>query len=96
MFRTVPLSIIRSFSLYTQQWYMSYRFADSLRAGSGCFVYKNMVKTDRVLLNMVLNVPLLVDYVGIKYVMSSVFVLLVVPRFRGNLLGSEFRFTQDM
>jgi hypothetical protein len=34
MFRTVPLSIIRSFSLYIQQWYMSYRFADSLRAGS--------------------------------------------------------------
>jgi len=29
MFRTVTLSIIRSFSLYTQQWYMSYRFADS-------------------------------------------------------------------
>jgi len=25
MFRTVPLSIIRSSSLYTQQWYMSYR-----------------------------------------------------------------------
>ena len=34
MFRTVPPSII-SFSLYTQQWHMSYRFADSLRAGSG-------------------------------------------------------------
>jgi len=31
MFRTVPLSIISSFSLYTIQWYMSY----SLRAGSG-------------------------------------------------------------
>ena len=31
MFRTVPLSIIRSSSLYTQEWYMSY----SLRAGSG-------------------------------------------------------------
>jgi len=31
MFRTVPLSIIRSFSLYTQKWYMSY----SLRAGPG-------------------------------------------------------------
>ena len=29
MFRKVPLSIFRSFSLYTQQWYMSYRFADS-------------------------------------------------------------------
>jgi len=26
MFQTVPLSIIRSFSLYTQQLYMSYRF----------------------------------------------------------------------
>jgi len=35
MFWTVPLSVIRSFSLCTQQWYMSYRFADSLRAGSG-------------------------------------------------------------
>ena len=35
MFRTVPLSLTKSFSLYTQQWYMSYRFADSLRAGSG-------------------------------------------------------------
>jgi hypothetical protein len=35
MFQTVPLSIIRSTSLYTQQWYMSHRFADSLRAGSG-------------------------------------------------------------
>jgi len=29
MFRTVPLSTISSFSLYTQQWYMSYRFADT-------------------------------------------------------------------
>jgi len=35
MFRTVPLSIIKSFSLYSQQWYMSYRFAGTLRAGSG-------------------------------------------------------------
>ena len=36
MFRTVPLSIIRRFSLHTQQWYMSYRFAaDSCPAGSG-------------------------------------------------------------
>jgi len=35
MFRKVPLSIVRSFSLYTQQWYTSYRFVDSLRAGSG-------------------------------------------------------------
>jgi len=35
MFRTVPLTIIRSSSLHTQQWYMSYKFADSLREGSG-------------------------------------------------------------
>jgi len=35
MFWTVPLSIISSFSLYKQQWYMSYKFADSFRAGSG-------------------------------------------------------------
>jgi hypothetical protein len=34
MFRRVPLSIVRSFSLYTQQWYMSYNLADSLRAVS--------------------------------------------------------------
>jgi len=32
MFRTVSQPIIRSFSLYTQHWYMSYRFADTLRA----------------------------------------------------------------
>ena len=36
MFQTVPLSIIRSFSLYTQQWYVSYRFPDSLWAGWAC------------------------------------------------------------
>jgi len=38
MFRTVPLSIIRSSSLYTQQWYKSYRFADSLQAGSSILI----------------------------------------------------------
>jgi len=32
IFQTVLLSIIRSFSLYTQQCYTSQRFADSLRA----------------------------------------------------------------
>jgi hypothetical protein len=35
MFRTVPPSIIRRFSLYTQQWYMSYRFVVSFRAAAG-------------------------------------------------------------
>jgi hypothetical protein len=38
MFQTVPLSIIRSYSLHTQQWYMSYRFVGSLQAGSGCSI----------------------------------------------------------
>jgi hypothetical protein len=39
MFRTVPLSIIRStHSLYTQQWYMSYRFVDSSRAGCSILI----------------------------------------------------------
>ena len=35
MFRTVPLSIIRSFSQYTQQWYMSANLYDMYR----CCVY---------------------------------------------------------
>jgi hypothetical protein len=35
MFRTVTPSIIRSYSLYTQQWCMSHRFVDSFWAGSG-------------------------------------------------------------
>jgi len=35
MFRTIPLSIITSFSLYTREWYMPYKFVDCLRAGSG-------------------------------------------------------------
>ena len=56
MFRTVPLSIIGSFSLYTQEWYMPYRFADSLRAGSGrsvmillvsCMTYTIAVCTEK-------------------------------------------------
>jgi len=35
MFRTFPLSIIRSFTMYTQELYMSYSFAGNLQAGSG-------------------------------------------------------------
>jgi len=34
MFRTVPLPIISSFSLYTQQWYMSYSL--QLQLASSC------------------------------------------------------------
>jgi len=44
VFRTV-LSIIRSFSLYTQEWYMSYRFADIYH----CCVYsEKLLMMDRV------------------------------------------------
>ena len=43
MFRTVPLSIIRSFSLYTQQWYKSYRFPDSCQ--QTCMSYTTAVCT---------------------------------------------------
>jgi len=35
VFRTVSLSIIRSLALYTLQWYMSHKSADSLLAGLG-------------------------------------------------------------
>ena len=47
VFRTVPLSIIRSFSLYTQQWYMSNRYADSLLASCQhtCLTYTIAVCT---------------------------------------------------
>jgi hypothetical protein len=50
MFQTAPLSIIRSFSLYTQQWYMSYRLADSLLANDiyHCCVYsEKLLMMDR-------------------------------------------------
>jgi len=40
MFQTVPLFVIRSFSLYTQQWYMLYRFADSLHIPLLCVQWK--------------------------------------------------------
>jgi hypothetical protein len=33
MFGRVSLSIIRSYALYTQQWYVSYGFVDIFRAG---------------------------------------------------------------
>jgi len=52
MFRTVLLSIIRGFSLYTQQWYMSYRFADTLRAGSANLydIYHCCVYSEKLLM----------------------------------------------
>ena len=44
MFRTVPLFIIRSFSLYTQQWYMSANLYDIHH----CYVYsEKLLMMDR-------------------------------------------------
>jgi hypothetical protein len=50
MFRTVPLSIIRSYSLYTPQWCMSNRFGDSFRTllESCCMTYTIAVCTRTV------------------------------------------------
>ena len=50
MFRTVPLSIIRSFSLYTQQRYMSYRFADSLLSANLYDIYHCCVYSEKLLM----------------------------------------------
>jgi len=50
VFRTVPLSIIRSFSLYTQQWYMSYRFADNLLSADLYDIYHCYVYSEKLLL----------------------------------------------
>jgi len=49
MFRSVPLSIISSFSLYTQQWYVSYRLcwqpASRIRTDQTCTTYTIAVCT---------------------------------------------------
>ena len=44
MFRAVPLSIIKSFSLYIQQWYMSYRLADIYHC---CMYSEKLLMMDR-------------------------------------------------
>jgi len=53
MFQTVPLPVITSSLLYTQQWYMSYRFAEPGKLSANlydiyhCCVYsKELVMTD--------------------------------------------------
>jgi len=51
VFWIVPLSIIRSLSLYTWQWYTSYQFSDSLQAVRKlyhCYVYsEKLLMMDR-------------------------------------------------
>ena len=52
MFRTVPLSIIRGLSLYTQQWYMPYRFADSLLSANLYGMYHCCVYSEKLSANL--------------------------------------------
>jgi len=47
MFQTVPLSTIRSFSLYTQQRYMSYWYADSCTMYHCCVYSEKLLMMDR-------------------------------------------------
>ena len=56
MFRTVPLSIIRSFSLYTQQWSMTHKFVDSLRVGSGRNVLKLLASCQQTCMTYTIGV----------------------------------------
>jgi len=50
MLRTVPLSIIRSFSLYTQKWYMSANLYDIYHF---CVYSEKLLMMDRgTVLNM--------------------------------------------
>jgi len=48
MFRTVPLSIIRSFSLYTQQWFADSKLSANLYDIYHCCVYsEKLLMMDR-------------------------------------------------
>ena len=49
MFRTDPLSIIRSFSLYTQKWCMSYSFVGNCVTYTiyHCYVYREKLMMDK-------------------------------------------------
>ena len=68
MFRAVPLPIIRSFSLYTQQWYMSYRYADSLLSENlydiyiYIYIYIYCVYSEKVLMMGQRNCPKHVEF----------------------------------
>ena len=51
MFHTVPHPSLAVHSLYTQQWYMSYRFKESRRAGPGWNCSSILVLLDSCLQN---------------------------------------------
>ena len=68
MFRTVPLSIIRSFSLYTQKWYMSCeqhparKLSANLYDIQQCCVYsEKLLMIDRVTVRNMYNFVLKIN-----------------------------------
>ena len=84
MFRTVPLSIMRSFSLYTQHWYLSYRFADSLQARScsqavGMFYSKNKFEKLVLLVGFMIRISInFFDYMKARIISACCLVALVL------------------
>jgi len=79
MFRTVPLSIIRSFSLYTQQWYMSH----SLRTGSGR--KPTRCTNFGIKFYMFRKIPLSVISIPALYTTGMVYVIQLASRIRTEL-----------
>jgi len=58
MFRTVPLSIIRRLSLYTRQWYMSYRL---------CWQLASRIRTELLLRSQYLLSNVILHLTGFLY-----------------------------
>ena len=69
MIRTVPLSIISDLALCKQQWYISYRFADSLRAGSG----RNCKQAVRKPVCSLLHSPATSSLLGVNILHNTMF-----------------------
>jgi len=77
MFRTAPLSIIRSFSLYTQQWHMSHSFcrqlASRIRIHLVEFYSKNKFEKLVHLVGFIIRLPDKNDKSGQYYIRIEVF-----------------------
>jgi len=87
MFRTASLSIIRSVALYTQQWYMSHRFADCLLAISQhnlgsqkrpVIIWKNKPNTNSILKSLSATDVSCISDIELKYHQVSIFCSLIM------------------
>jgi len=85
MFRTVPLSIIGSFSLYTQHWYMSYRFADSSLASCRQTCLYCCVYSDKTADNGQSNCPKHVEFYSKNKFEKSVHLVGFIVKKKGTL-----------